>query len=97
MAGVCYLVVLAQASRILVSLVAYGAAEGHLCVLVLLHVLAEVGARDEFFAANLALVGLLARMNALVSIKVTYLREGFAADLAKVGLSLLVNSPVVLL
>ena len=92
-----HLVVLAQASLVFVRLVAYVTLESHLIVLVLLHVLTQVGPRFELLSADRALVRRLARVDSLVAVVVAHLRERLAADLALVRLPLLVDASVVLL
>ena len=91
------LLMLAQARLVLVLFRAQGALEGHFIALVLLHVLAEIAARDELLAAFGALVGLFARVDALVPNQVAHLREGPAAHLADVRFNLLVNPTMMLL
>ena len=88
---------LSQACLVFVRLVANITLESHLIVLVLLHVLAQVRPRLELLAADGALVGRLARVDPLVPVVVAHLGEGLPADLALVGLPLLVDAPVVLL
>ena len=92
-----HLVVLAQASLVFVRLVADVTLESHLIVLVLLHVLTQVGPRFELLPADRALVRRLARVDSLVAVVVAHLRERLAADLALVRLPLLVDASVVLL
>ena len=88
---------LPQARLILERLHADGTVEFHLIVLMFLHVLGEIAARGESLATDVACVGLLARVNALVSNQVAYLREGTATFFTLIRLVFLMNATYVLL
>lgn len=89
--------VLSQRRRILVARLAYGALIADRFLLVLRHVLLQVGARLEGHRANFALIRFLPVVDSLMTDQVRNLAEFFVAHFTLVRLLLLMDGPRVLL
>ena len=87
---------LSQACLIFICFFADWALVWHFLTLMLLHVLAQVTSRAEFFVAHLTFVGLVSWVNTSVTDQIAHLGKSSSAFLTFVRLTLFMNSLVFL-